>query len=547
MSIRSINITLFEVRSPFLNRISMKRPTQRVIGQVVSVACRVTFRVAVVMLAAVGGSACGAACHAGELPHIILVMADDMGWGQTGYRNHPVLKTPNLDAMAAGGLRFQRFYSGGPVCSPTRASVLTGRTHDRAGVLTHGYALRIQEQTIPQVLREAGYVTGHFGKWHLNGYRGPGAPILANDPRHPGRFGFDEWVSVSNFFDLDPLMSRAGKVEEAKGDSSEVAVANAIEFIDRNRGGDQPIFAVIWFGSPHSPFKSLDADKAAFGDLDEASANHYGELVAMDRSIGTLRRGLREMGIADNTLLVFCSDNGGLPNISPGTVGGLRGFKGSLYEGGIRVPGIIEWPIRIKPRVTDYPACVMDLFPTIRAIVGFTDEAMVKPIDGISLKPLFERPLEERGAPIGFRHHSKRALVDDRYKLVTEGVRSDRFQLYDLIDDPQESRDLSGELPEVYARMRSQLLEWDRGVDASFAGKDYPEGRVAPPDLPSVDWSTAPDYQPYLGEWRKRWEYQGYLNRRGARPGAGGQPRRNNAQPERDGARRGGVENEVGE
>jgi len=157
-------------------------------------------------------------------PNIIFVMADDMGWGQTGYRNHPILKTPNLDAMAANGLRFERFYAGGPVCSPTRASMLTGRSHERAGVLTHGYALRTQEKTIAQALRGAGYVTGHFGKWHLNGHRGPGVPILAEDPYSPGKFGFDEWVSVSNFYDVDPLMSRRGKFEEFKGDSSERTV-----------------------------------------------------------------------------------------------------------------------------------------------------------------------------------------------------------------------------------------------------------------------------------------------------------------------------------
>ncbi len=115
------------------------------------------------------------ASAAAEQPHIIFVMADDMGWGQTGYRNHPILKTPNLDKMAAAGLRFERFYAGGPVCSPTRASVLTGRSPDRAGVLTHGYALRLQEKTIAQALKTRGYVTGHFGKWHLNGYKGPGA------------------------------------------------------------------------------------------------------------------------------------------------------------------------------------------------------------------------------------------------------------------------------------------------------------------------------------------------------------------------------------
>ncbi len=154
-----------------------------------------------------------ASSEAANQPNIIFVMADDMGWGETGYRGHPVLKTPNLDAMAASGLRFERFYAGGPVCSPTRASVMTGRTHDRTGVLSHGYGLRLQERTIAQALQQAGYVTGHFGKWHLNGHRGPGAPILKDDPRHPGVFGFDEWVSVSNFYDINPLMSRQGTIE----------------------------------------------------------------------------------------------------------------------------------------------------------------------------------------------------------------------------------------------------------------------------------------------------------------------------------------------
>ena len=257
-----------------------------------------------------------ASLQGAEQPNIIFVMADDMGWGQTGYRNHPVLKTPNLDAMAANGLRFERFYAGGPVCSPTRASVLTGRSHERAGVLTHGYALRTQEKTIAQALRGAGYVTGHFGKWHLNGHKGPGVPIFADDPYAPSRFGFDEWVSVSNFYDVDPLMSRAGKFEQMKGDSSEVAVAEAVSFLEKHKAGGKPMFAVVWYGSPHSPFKALAADKAEFSKLNDTSANHYGELAAMDRSIGTLRAKLRELGLAQNTLLVFCSDNGGLPNLS---------------------------------------------------------------------------------------------------------------------------------------------------------------------------------------------------------------------------------------
>lgn len=450
---------------------------------------------------------------AAERPHIIFVMADDMGWGQTGYRNHPVLKTPNLDAMASGGLRFERFYAGCPVCSPTRASVLTGRSPDRTGVLTHGYALRLQERTIAQALKSAGYVTGHFGKWHLNGFKGPGAPILKDDPRTPGAFGFDEWVSVTNFYDVNPLMSRSGEIEQFTGDSSEIAVNEAVLFLDKHRGAGMPMFAVVWFGTPHSPFKALPKDKTLFGNLDEASANHYGELVAMDRGIGTLRKKLREFGLADNTLLVFCSDNGGLPKISPDTVGGLRDNKGSVYEGGLRVPGIIEWPAVIQPRVTEYPACTMDLFPTVADILDLPDNIFVKPLDGISLKPLLTSELAERAKPIPFRFGQKLALIDNRYKLISNDRRKDEFQLYDLVADPHEVRDISVEQPGVYARMKRDLLAWNRSVDASFAGRNYAAGKVEPPDPESIYWYDAPQYAPYLSQWKSRWEFKSYIER----------------------------------
>lgn len=450
---------------------------------------------------------------AADMPHIIFVMADDMGWGQTGYQNHPILKTPNIDAMAGNGLRFDRFYAGGPVCSPTRASMLTGRSHDRTGVLSHGYALRLQEKTISQALKDAGYVTGHFGKWHLNGHRGPGAPIFADDPLSPGNFGFDEWVSVSNFYDMNPLMSRSGNFEEFKGDSSEVAVAEAVKFLNKHHADGKPMFAVVWYGTPHSPFKALEDDKAAFKALNDVSANHYGELVAMDRSLGTLRKSLRDLAIADNTLLVFCSDNGGLANIKPDTVGGLRGNKGSVFEGGIRVPGVIEWPAVIKPRVTSYPACVMDLFPTVADIIGLPDSVMIKPLDGISLKPVFASEIEERKMPLGFRYQAKRALVGDRYKLLTNNLADGKFELYDLVADAKEARDLSDDQPELFAHMKQQLIDWNASVEASFAGKDYPAGKVDPADPEPVNWFELPQYQPYLNEWKQRWEFQGYLNR----------------------------------
>jgi arylsulfatase A-like enzyme len=387
---------------------------------------------------------------------------------------------------------------------------MTGRSNDRCGVENHGYALRRQEKTLPRALKDAGYVTGHFGKWHLNGFKGPGAPVLKTDDHNPGEFGFDEWLSVTNFFDRDPLMSRKGVFEEFKGDSSEIIVAEALKFLEKNRGGGKPIFTVIWYGSPHAPFVAAEEDKTAFGALDKQSQNHYGELVAMDRSIGTLRAGLRKLGLADNTLLWFNSDNGGLPNLKPGTVGELRGFKNSIFEGGLRVPAIIEWPARIKtPRITRYPAGTFDIFPTIADLLGLPDSALLKPVDGASLKPLLTGGAEpkERAKPIFFRHTGRSAMVDNRYKLLTQNLKGGTFELYDLEADPRETKDLSSAQPEIAQRMREALLKWNASVDASYAGKDYPEGKVSPTEPKSRDWMTAPEYAPYMAELKKRPEY----------------------------------------
>ena len=324
-------------------------------------------------------------------PNIILIMTDDQGWGQTGFYNHPVLKTPNLDAMAENGIRFDRFYAAAPVCSPTRASILTGRSNDRTGVLDHGYALRNQEKTLAMALQKAGYATGHFGKWHLNGLRGPGVPILKDDRHSPGKFGFDHWLSVTNFFDINPLMSENGIFIDLKGDSSKIIVEKALEFIKEKSSQNIPFFTVIWDGSPHDPFLASSKDRSHFKNLDELSQNHYGELVAFDRSLGLLRKSLRELELEKNTILWYCSDNGGLRNISPSTVGGLRGFKTTIWEGGLRVPAIIEWPKVIKPKVTQFPASTMDIFPTIADILGLPDSDLLNPIDGISLYPSFKK------------------------------------------------------------------------------------------------------------------------------------------------------------
>lgn len=439
---------------------------------------------------------CAASIQAEERPHIILVMTDDQGWGQTGYQNHPHLKTPNLDAMAANGLRFNYFYAGASNCSPTRATVLTGRSNDRTGVFNHGYPLRLQEKTVAQALRDNGYATAHFGKWHLNGLRGPGIPILKEDSHHPGAFGFDTWFSVSNFFDYDPLISRQGTIEQHRGDSSEIIVHEALKFLRANQHAGKPFFVVIWYGSPHAPMIANEADRAPFQNLPEKHQHHLGELKAMDRSIGALRNGLRQLGIARNTLLWFNSDNGGLPGYGKETVGNLRGNKGTMYEGGLRVPGIMEWPAVIqKSRMTSFRAGTMDIFPTIAEAAALPLTSMLSPQDGISLMPLLKKQIAARPKPLFFHHQNRGVIIDGNYKLIAQNK---SFELYNLANDDQETRNLYNENDPVSQRLLKTYNDWKTSLNASREGKDYPEGIVLPNNPERRLWKDDPAYQPYL-------------------------------------------------
>ena len=449
------------------------------------------------------------ASDAAPRPNVVLVMADDQGWGQVGYNGHPVLKTPNLDAMAADGIRFNRFYAAGPVCSPTRASVLTGRTHIRTGVPSHGHNLCLQEKTLPRALKKAGYATGHFGKWHLNGVRGAGVPILGDDANHPGRYGFDVWLSASNYYDRDPLLSRNGKFEEFKGDSSVIAVAEALKFMKQRKRAGKPFLAVIWYGSPHNPQKAVEEDLSGLpGIADKTLVNHLGEIVGIDRSIGILRKGLRDMGIEQDTLVWYCSDNGGL-KIDPDAVADLRGHKGSMFEGGIRVPGIVEWPGRIKPAVTDFPASTMDIMPTIVDLLDLPKDTQLAVRDGESIAPLFKGKTPKRTHAIPFRFARHTALIDGDYKLLSSSQRKDAWELYDLKNDPGETTDVSGKHPARFAKMMADARAMIVSVDASAAGRDYPEGRVVQPPR-NAFWHALDAYKPHFERFFKRPEYSGY-------------------------------------
>ena len=422
-----------------------------------------------------------------DKPNVILVMSDDQGWTQTGYYGHPIAKTPNLDDMAQNGLRMDRFYASAPFCSPTRAAVLTGRTNDRTGVLTPGGAINKQESMLSTAFQKAGYSTGHFGKWHLNKAT-PDHPLRASNPHNPGELGFDYWLSISTQFNLNPVLSRNGVAEQLEGDGSEAIVDEALKFIAEETQKDNPVFVLVWYSTPHRDFEASEEDVAPYLDrTDKSSALQLGELAAMDRSIGTLRQGLRNLGIAENTLVWFTSDNGGLPDIDyrpdlpgvhPDSTGHLRGFKKDLYEGGIRVPTIIEWPGTIEPRVSHYPSGTTDIFLTLIDVVGLDPNSINAVNDGVSLAPVLENdepPRRER--PMGFRAVAGRAWLDNDWKLVRNYTSGEdgAFELYNIVGDPSESNNLIGERPHIAARMMNELDIWDTSIEQSMAGADYPE------------------------------------------------------------------------
>ena len=273
-----------------------------------------------------------------DRPNIILCMGDDHGWNETSYNGHPHVKTPVLDEMADTGLRLDRFYSAHPNCSPTRGSIMTGRHPNRYGTFAPGWSIRPEEITIAQLLRKAGYACGHFGKWHLG-------PVKAGSPTNPGAMGFEEWLSHDNFFEIDPILSRnGGPPEKYPGESSEIIVRAALQFIAKAKREGRPSFTVVWFGSPHEPYFGVEPYLSMYKHLADPIRSRLAEISAMDFAICQLRDELRKTGLRDNTLLWYCGDNGVPPEGRLTTP--YRGAKGQVYEGGVRVPGIIEWPAR---------------------------------------------------------------------------------------------------------------------------------------------------------------------------------------------------------
>ncbi len=444
-----------------------------------------------------------------RLPNIILLMADDMGWGDAGYNGHPVLETPHLDGMAGVGLVFNRFYSAAPVCSPTRGSVLTGRHPFRYGIEYANVGnLPQSEITLAEVLKKRGYVTGHFGKWHLGTLsktvRDANRGGRVDDTSHyspPWQHGFDVCFSTeAKVPTWDPMIVpeiEAGGVTDGlvegdfygtyywtgeeqmvkdnlEGDDSRVIMDRVIPFVRDAASEGKPFLAVVWFHTPHSPVVAGKKYLDMYPDQDEDKQHYYGTITAMDEQIGRLRREIEDLQINQNTMIWFTSDNGpaargGGPGDSKGgrqqgETSGFRERKGSLYEGGIRVPGLLVWPEKIKQhRETDFPAVTTDYFPTILDLLDIPLDH--KPIlDGISLAEIIASDADsERSKPIGFHSPYKNNMMtawsDNRYKLVSKDNRA-TFELYDLENDPYERYDISGGHPELVNKMNAELDGW---------------------------------------------------------------------------------------
>ena len=436
-------------------------------------------------------------------------MADDLGWGDTGYNGHPYLKTPHLDAISREGVTFTRFYSAAAMCSPTRGSIYTGRNPYRFGItFAMKGMLEATEIPITSVLKQHGYTTGHFGKWHL----GTLTPT-PGDQKRWGAFGKDPkryycppwerdvdvcFVTESKVPTWNPLLdpgqikkknatpsSTAASSSQLKsygndyfvgegktatqnmqGDDSRVIMDRVIPFIHQATKAKQPFLAVVWFHTPHSPVVGGKRHRSMYHDRPENEQHYYACITAMDEQIGRLRQELDAHGVSGNTMLWFCSDNGPARQGSPRHVGSaknLSGYKLSIQEGGIRVPGLLIWPDQIKrPRTVTAPCVTSDYFPTILDTLGI-ELPQDRTYDGISLMPFIRGEAKVRSKPIGFLNKDAKESVwmQQQFKLISSGKGQ---QLYDIENDPSESRDLIQSKPDTAKTMSLELENWKAEV-----------------------------------------------------------------------------------
>ncbi len=442
-------------------------------------------------------SSLAASLQAAEQPNIVMLLADDLGYQDVGCYGGPV-KTPTIDSLAAKGTRFSDFYSGCSVCSPSRATLMTGRHHIRAGVYSwihdpsQNSHLLEREVTLAELLKQAGYSTAHIGKWHL------GLPTKERAKPTPDKHGFDYWFATWN--NAEPShrnpsnFIRNGKpVGPMHGYSCQLVVDEAVHWLENDRDRKRPFFLNVWFHEPHAPIAAPEGIVARYGKLKDRAAIYSGTIDNTDRAIERLLAKLKSLNVADNTLIVYASDNG---SYRDDRTGGLRGRKGQNWDGGIRVPGIFYWPGKIPAgRVLKQPAGLVDVLPTICQLVGI-DPPSDRAIDGSSLAPLLldDESSFKRHQPLFWHLQKSRPIVamrDGNYSLVAEPdyeiSKNNMFkeewiptikkgsyrnyQLFDLAKDPNQTTNLAAKHPEIVTRLKAKLLEINASIMAD--GHDW--------------------------------------------------------------------------
>ena len=385
-----------------------------------------------------------------------------MGWGDLNLNGNNAVSTPAINALAKQSLSFDRFYVC-PLSAPTRAEMLTGRYFLRTGVssVTRGYEnMRSEEVTIAEVLKENGYATGCFGKWHNGRYW----------PQHPNRQGFDEYVGfpvghLGYYFDAFYLHNDDER--QSTGYTSDYFTDKAIEFIDRNK--DVPFLCYVPYNVPHSPFQVPEKyfSKYNSAGLDSTLSSVYGMVENMDDNIGRVLNRLDELSIADNTIVIFFSDNG--PNTDRYN-GGMKGRKGSVDEGGVRVPFYIKWPRKIKPGVSQQLAQDIDIMPTLLGLCEI-EFNMEKPVDGMDLSMQikgkgknFDRLIFSRQGNLPIENCNS-SVRNDRYRLVL--TRKDTL-LYDLLNDPAQKDDIFVKQSDIGNSLLSELQKHNSVLISSY-------------------------------------------------------------------------------
>jgi arylsulfatase A len=431
----------------------------------------------------------------GRQPNVVLFLADDLGFRDVGCYDGPV-ETPAIDRLAEDGTRFTDFYSGCAVCSPSRATLLTGRHHIRAGVYSwihdssqHSHLLK-REITLAEVLKEAGYATGHFGKWHL------GLPNDKFDKPTPDAHGFDYWFATWNnarpsHRNPTNFIRNGEPVGPLKGYACQLVVDEAIGWLEDHRSASKPFFLNVWFHEPHAPIAAPEDIVKKYGDPHDKGAIYSGTIDNTDRAIARLLEKLRQVDAPENTLIVYASDNGSYRGDRTGV---LRATKGQNWEGGIRVPGIFCWPKTIAAgRVVEEPAGLVDVLPTVCGLLGLEPPASVH-LDGSDLSPLLEISGGnfQRHQPLFWHLQKSRPIVamrDGDYNLVAdpdyEISRSNMFQeqwipkiksggytnfrLFNLREDPGQTKDLSQQMLEKCETMKRELLRINDSIMADGA------------------------------------------------------------------------------